>query len=46
MWRAVVRLWPGRLHLPLRRKKPTRYFVNSMEGEVDPDLIERFTREL
>jgi protein gp37 len=25
-----VRLWPGRLEVPLRRRKPTRYFVNSM----------------
>src|SRR5260370_39145802 len=25
-----VRLWPGRLELPLRRREPTRYFVNSM----------------
>jgi len=25
-----VRLWPDRLGVPLRRRKPTRYFVNSM----------------
>jgi protein gp37 len=25
-----VRLWPERLEVPLRRSKPTRYFVNSM----------------
>ena len=25
-----VRLWPDRLEPPLRRRKPTRYFVNSM----------------
>jgi protein gp37 len=25
-----VRLWPERLGLPLQRRKPTRYFVNSM----------------
>jgi len=25
-----IRRWPDRLEVPLRRKKPTRYFVNSM----------------
>jgi protein gp37 len=32
-----VRLWPERLELPLRRRKPTRYFVNSMSDLfIDP----------
>lgn len=28
--KASTWLWPDRLGLPLRRRKPTRYFVNSM----------------
>jgi len=38
-----VRLWPDRLGLPLRRRKPTRYFVNSMSdlwhGAVGTDFL-------
>ena len=40
-----VRLWPERLELPLRRRKPTRYFVNSMSDlwhdAVDVDFLAR-----
>jgi len=40
-----VRLWPDRLQLPLRRKRPTRYFVNSMSDlwhdAVSVDLLAR-----
>ncbi len=40
-----VRLWPDRLELPLRRRKPTRYFVNSMSDlwhdAVGVDLLVR-----
>jgi protein gp37 len=40
-----IRLWPDRLELPLRRKKPTRYFVNSMSDlwldAVGVDLLAR-----
>lgn len=40
-----ARLWPERLDVPLRRRKPTRYFVNSMSDllldAVPDDLIAR-----
>jgi protein gp37 len=40
-----VRLWPERLEAPLRRRKPTRYFVNSMSDlwhdAVDLDFLAR-----
>src|SRR5579863_824803 len=40
-----VRLWPNRLGVPLRRRKPTRYFVNSMSDlwhdAVDVDFLAR-----
>lgn len=40
-----VRLWPERLGVPLRRRKPTRYFVNSMSDlwheAVDVDFLAR-----
>ncbi len=40
-----VRLWPDRLGLPLRRRKPTRYFVNSMSDlwhdAVDVEFVAR-----
>src|ERR1041385_9054964 len=29
-WTGEVRFLPERLEIPLRRKKPTRYFVNSL----------------
>lgn len=43
-WTGTVRFIPERLHEPLRRKKPTRYFVNSMSDlfheEIRKDEID------
>ena len=46
-WSGEVRFIPERLQEPLRRKKPTRYFVNSMsdlfhEGFTDEEIDQVF----
>lgn len=44
-WTGKVRLIPERLEIPLRRRKPTTYFVNSLSDlfheSLDDDSIER-----
>ncbi len=37
-----MRLWPQRLELPLRWKKPRRIFVNSMSDLFHPDVPDEF----
>jgi protein gp37 len=37
-WTGKVRLIPERLEIPLRRRKPTRYFVNSLSDLFHQDL--------
>jgi protein gp37 len=41
-----VRLWPERLELPLRRRKPTRYFVNSMSDLFHESVPDAFIAEV
>ena len=38
-WNGVVRMVPEVLDVPLRRKKPTRYFVNSMSDLFREELV-------
>lgn len=38
-WNGVVRMVPEVLDVPLRRKKPTRYFVNSMSDLFHEELV-------
>jgi hypothetical protein len=44
LWLAhlPMRLWPERLELPLRRRKPTRYFVNSMSDLFHKSVSDAF----
>ena len=37
-WTGKIRLMPEKLEEPLRRKKPTRYFVNSMSDVFHDDV--------
>jgi len=37
-WTGKVRLIPERLEIPLRKRKPTRYFVNSLSDLFHKDL--------
>jgi protein gp37 len=41
-----LRLWPERLELPLRWKKPRRIFVNSMSDLFHADVPEAFVRRV
>lgn len=41
-----LRLWPARLELPLRWKRPRRIFVNSMSDLFHEDVPERFIRNV
>jgi protein gp37 len=41
-----LRLWPERLELPLRWKKPRRIFVNSMSDLFHEDVPLRFIRDV
>jgi protein gp37 len=41
-----LRLWPERLELPLRWKKPRRVFVNSMSDLFHADVPEEFIRQV
>ena len=41
-----LRLWPERLELPLRWKKPRRIFVNSMSDLFHKDVPEEFVRRV
>ncbi|MGO9754669.1 MAG: DUF5131 family protein [Solirubrobacteraceae bacterium] len=41
-----LRLWPERLELPLRWRKPKRIFVNSMSDLFHPDVPEQFVAEV
>ncbi len=41
-----LRLWPERLELPLRWKKPRRIFVNSMSDLFHADVPEDFIRDV
>jgi protein gp37 len=41
-----LRLWPERLELPLRWKKPRRIFVNSMSDLFHADVPEEFVRRV
>src|SRR5215213_1308523 len=41
-----LRLWPERLDLPLRWKKPRRIFVNSMSDLFHKDVPEEFIRRV
>lgn len=41
-----LRLWPDRLELPLRWRKPRRIFVNSMSDLFHADVPEKFIRDV
>lgn len=41
-WSGVVRCLPERLNVPLRRKKPTTYFVDSMSDLFHPEVPTEF----
>jgi protein gp37 len=41
-----LRLWPARLELPLRWKKPRRIFVNSMSDLFHADIPDTFIHEV
>jgi protein gp37/predicted nucleic acid-binding Zn ribbon protein len=41
-----LRLWPERLELPLRWRKPKRIFVNSMSDLFHPDVPEQFVAQV
>ncbi len=41
-----LRLWPGRLELPLTWKKPRRIFVNSMSDLFHQDVPSEFIRQV
>ena len=41
-----LRLWPGRLELPLRWRKPRLIFVNSMSDLFHPDVPEQFVAQV
>ena len=41
-----LRLWPERLHLPLRWKKPRRIFVNSMSDLFHADVPDEFIQQV
>jgi protein gp37 len=41
-WNGTVRCLPERLDVPLRRKKPTTYFVDSMSDLFHPDVPSYF----
>lgn len=41
-WNGVVRCLPERLDVPLRRRKPTMYFVDSMSDLFHPGVPELF----
>lgn len=42
----AVRLWPDRIHEPLRWRSPRMVFVNSMSDLFHADVPENFVREL
>jgi len=41
-----LKLWPGRLELPLRWKQPRRIFVNSMSDLFHKDVPDTFIRQV
>lgn len=41
-----LKLWPERLQIPLRRKKPTMYFVNSMSDLFHEDIPDEFIAQV
>jgi protein gp37 len=45
-WTGKVRMVPARLCIPLRRKKPTTYFVNSLSDLFHPSLSDEDIAEV
>lgn len=41
-----LRIWPGRLELPLHWKRPRRIFVNSMSDLFHEDIPEEYIRRV
>jgi protein gp37 len=46
VWTGLVRCLPERLEIPLRRRQPTMYFVDSMSDLFHPDIPEEFIRQV
>lgn len=45
-WTGKITLHPDRLDIPIRRKKPTRFFVNSMSDLFHPEIPVPFIIEV
>lgn len=45
-WTGEVRCLPERLDVPLRRRKPTTYFVDSMSDMFHPDVPDGFIAQV
>lgn len=45
-WTGTVRCLPERLEVPLRRRKPTTYFVDSMSDLFHPDVPDEFLAQV
>jgi protein gp37 len=45
-WTGLVRCLPERLAIPLQRRQPTMYFVDSMSDLFHPDIPEDFIRQV